>query len=253
MVDAIHIISVALGAAFLLGLIKERRGVAYAITLLAFAAVSAIAGQWVWALGWNGAAPVDIFTAGVEPPFAIALRMSLAEAVLILLINLTGLLSLIYLRDTMFKQGRRAMAVLLIFAMALGGMVLTRDLFNLFVFIELIVISTGGLILLSHDQRALGAGFKYLIVAQLISLLLLIGVIFAYHATGTLNIDDLSGMSATIACLASVGPGLGKVGPSQNYAFVPGVGKGLLSFCMIAGRLEIFALLAAFTPECWRR
>ena len=198
MVDAIHIISVALGAAFLLGLIKERRGVAYAITLLAFAAVSAIAGQWVWALGWNGAAPVDIFTAGVEPPFAIALRMSLAEAVLILLINLTGLLSLIYLRDTMFKQGRRAMAVLLIFAMALGGMVLTRDLFNLFVFIELIVISTGGLILLSHDQRALGAGFKYLIVAQLISLLLLIGVIFAYHATGTLNIDDLSGMSATL-------------------------------------------------------
>lgn len=68
-----------------------------------------------------------------------------------------------------------------------------------------------------------------------------------------LGMDLISGMSATIACLASVGPGLGKVGPSQNYAFVPGVGKGLLSFCMIAGRLEIFALLAAFTPECWRR
>jgi formate hydrogenlyase subunit 3/multisubunit Na+/H+ antiporter MnhD subunit len=198
MVDAIHIISVALAAAFLLGLIQDRRGLAYGIALLAFAAVSAIAGQWVWALGWNGVAPVEILTAGIEPPFAIALHMGIAEAALILLINLTGLLSLIYLRDTMFKQGRRAMAVLLIFAMALGGMVLTRDLFNLFVFIELIVISTGGLILLSHDKRALGAGFKYLIVAQLISLLLLIGIIFAYHATGTLNIDDMSTMTAAL-------------------------------------------------------
>ena len=68
-----------------------------------------------------------------------------------------------------------------------------------------------------------------------------------------LDMDLITAMSATIACLASIGPGLGKVGPSQNYAFVPGVGKGLLSFCMIAGRLEIFALLAAFTPECWQR
>ncbi len=34
---------------------------------------------------------------------------------------------------------------------------------------------------------------------------------------------------------------------------VPGLGKGVLCLCMIAGRLEIFALLAVFSPECWRR
>ncbi len=68
-----------------------------------------------------------------------------------------------------------------------------------------------------------------------------------------MGMDLDSGMSAAIACLSSIGPGLAKVGPSQNYGFIPWPGKLLLSFCMLAGRLEIFALFAVFTPECWRR
>jgi trk system potassium uptake protein TrkH len=70
------------------------------------------------------------------------------------------------------------------------------------------------------------------------------------HALG---LDLVTGMSATVACLSSIGPGLAGVGPSQNYDFIPAVGKLLLSLCMIAGRLEIFALFAVFTRECWRR
>lgn len=68
-----------------------------------------------------------------------------------------------------------------------------------------------------------------------------------------LGLDLTSAMSSVVACLSSVGPGLGQVGPTQTYEFVPAVGKAILVFCMIAGRLEIFALLAVFTPECWRR
>ncbi|MCP4995145.1 MAG: NADH-quinone oxidoreductase subunit F [Gammaproteobacteria bacterium] len=199
MVNAIFIIASALGAAFLLGLLRDEwRSTAYGVTLVTLTFTSWVAASWVWALGWGGAAPVEIFTAGSEPPFAINLRMSLSEAALALLVNLTGLLSAIYLKDTMFKQGRRAMAVLLIFIMALCGIILTRDLFNLFVFFELTVISTGGLILLSKDKRALGAGLKYLIASQLISILLLIGIIFSYHATGTLNIDGMAANSASL-------------------------------------------------------
>ncbi len=69
----------------------------------------------------------------------------------------------------------------------------------------------------------------------------------------TMGMDLMSGMSATVACLSSVGPGLASVGPSQNYAAVPGLGKALLCFCMIAGRLEIWVLLAVFHPETWRK
>ncbi len=68
-----------------------------------------------------------------------------------------------------------------------------------------------------------------------------------------LGFDLVSAMSGTVACLSSVGPGLGELGPSMNYGPVPGLGKGVLCLCMIAGRLEIFALFAVFTPECWRR
>lgn len=68
-----------------------------------------------------------------------------------------------------------------------------------------------------------------------------------------LGLDLVSAMSATIACLSSVGPGLGSVGPTRNFADVPGVGQLLLSICMIAGRLEVFVLLSAFTRELWRR
>ncbi|MEX1368438.1 MAG: TrkH family potassium uptake protein [Nannocystaceae bacterium] len=68
-----------------------------------------------------------------------------------------------------------------------------------------------------------------------------------------LGLDLLTSMSATVACLSSVGPGLADVGPAQNFGFVPGLGKGALCLCMIAGRLEIFALFAVFTRECWRK
>ncbi len=199
MVNAIFIIATGLGVAFLLGLLRDEwRTTAYGLTLAALAFMSWVAAAWVLALAWGGATTVEIFTAGTEPPFAINLRMGLSEAILTLLVNLASLLSALYLRDTMLKQGRRAMAVLLIFAMALCGIILTRDLFNLFVFFELTVISTGGLILLSRDKRALGAGFKYLIASQVISVLLLVGIIFSYHATGTLNIDGMASMSAQL-------------------------------------------------------
>jgi formate hydrogenlyase subunit 3/multisubunit Na+/H+ antiporter MnhD subunit len=199
MVSPLYIIAVGLGAAFLLGLLPEKwQRAAYGLTLLALALMGWIAGSWLWAFALQGAAPVEIFTAGTQPPFAINFRVGLAEASLALLMALTGLHAALYMRDTLFKQGRRAMAVLLIFVMATCGVIFTRDLFNLFVFMELVVISTGGLVLLSADRRALGAGLKYLIVSQLVSILMLVGMVFAYHATGTLNIDGMAAAQADL-------------------------------------------------------
>jgi formate hydrogenlyase subunit 3/multisubunit Na+/H+ antiporter MnhD subunit len=156
MVDAILIIAAGLGAAFLLGLLNERwRVAAYVLTLATLAFMTWVSASWLWAFAIEGADPVDIFTAGTPPPFAINLHIGLAESALLLLVNLSGLLSALYLRHTLMRLGRRAMAVLMIFVMALGGIILTRDIFNLFVFFELMVIATGGLILLSEDDRAL--------------------------------------------------------------------------------------------------
>ena len=199
MVSAIYILAVGLGVAFLLGLLRDEwRTGAYGVSLAALALMSLISASWVWVMAVGDGSPVDITTAGTLPPYAINLRMGLAEAALTLLINLTGLLSAVYLRDTLFKQGRPALAALLVFTMAASGIVLTRDLFNLFVFFELVAIATGGLVLLSRDNRALAAGFKYLVASQVITILLLVGIIFSYHATGTLNIDGMAEVSGLV-------------------------------------------------------
>ncbi len=193
MVSALFLIVAGLGGAFALGLLRETQvRSAYIATTLILAFMAAIAISWTVALAIGAATAVDITTAGTAPPFAINLRIGLTEAALLSVITVTGLLSAFAMRDALMQRGQRAMAVLLVLIMALGGLVMTRDVFNLFVFVELIVIASAGLVLLSEDGRAIAAGFKYLIVAQVISVLLLIGIIFTYHANGSLNIDDIA-------------------------------------------------------------
>lgn len=64
------------------------------------------------------------------------------------------------------------------------------------------------------------------------------------------GLDFESAFSAIGACINNLGPGLGEV--SQTYESVSPAGKGILSFAMILGRLEIFTLLVLFTPVFWR-
>ncbi len=66
------------------------------------------------------------------------------------------------------------------------------------------------------------------------------------------DIDNITALSSVAASLGNVGPGLGMVGPVENYYFIPAVGKGVLIFCMLAGRLELFTLMMLFTPAFWR-
>ena len=193
MVSALFLIVVGLGGAFALGLLRESQvRPAYLVTTLVLAVMAALALSWTVALAIGAATSVDITTAGTPPPFAINLRIGLVEAALLSVIASVGFLSALAMRDALIERGQRAMAVLLVLIMALSGLVMTRDVFNLFVFVELIVIASAGLVLLSADGRAIAAGFKYLIVAQVISVLLLIGIIFTYHANGSLNIDDIA-------------------------------------------------------------
>ncbi len=68
-----------------------------------------------------------------------------------------------------------------------------------------------------------------------------------------MGLDLVSAMGAVIACLGNIGPGIGSVGPAENYAHIPAAGKWLLSFYMLVGRLELFTVLILFTPAFWRK
>lgn len=67
------------------------------------------------------------------------------------------------------------------------------------------------------------------------------------------DFDIVSSTSAVASALGNVGPGLSAVGPTENFLAVPALGKYLLSFLMIVGRLEIFPVLLLFSRELWRR
>ena len=84
--------------------------------------------------------------------------------------------------------------------------------------------------------------FAYLFIFVLTAMLLSI--------TG---LDFLSAISGAATSISNVGPGLGEmIGPNGNFKSIPEVSKWILSFCMLLGRLELFAVLILFFPSFWR-
>ena len=97
------------------------------------------------------------------------------------------------------RQHASALSLYLIMVMGINGMVMTRDLFNLFIFIEITAIATYALIGMERTGSVLAAGFKYIIATSLASAFFLLGTIFLYYLTGTLNIDDMVAHRALIS------------------------------------------------------
>lgn len=84
---------------------------------------------------------------------------------------------------------------------------------------------------------------------------LLVYLILFSMGTFLLSIDGLdiqTAMGASATCLGNVGPGIGNVGPLDNFANIPVFSKYVLSFLMLCGRLELFTILILFTPFFWR-
>ena len=68
------------------------------------------------------------------------------------------------------------------------------------------------------------------------------------------GVNPISSMGAVATCMAGIGPGLGDVGgPATNFSMVPIMGKWILSFMMLIGRLEIFTVFILFAPSFWKR
>ena len=68
-----------------------------------------------------------------------------------------------------------------------------------------------------------------------------------------LGMDFISAIGAAATTLGNVGPGIGTVGPSLNFANVPTAGKWILSFLMLVGRLELFTILVIFSKSFWKK
>jgi trk system potassium uptake protein TrkH len=67
------------------------------------------------------------------------------------------------------------------------------------------------------------------------------------------GLDLIPALSAVIACINNMGPGLAEVGPASNYAGLNDFQTWVCSFTMLLGRLEVLSVLVIFTPSFWRR
>lgn len=192
MTEPILFITIPLIFSFLTGLmgrIAEKRSI-YCL-YLSFGLSSLLSLRWAYlffsASGYYGPVP----TSGVSVPFSIALQVGPEEAYTLLLINLLGLLGLgpvyRYIRD----NGRLSAIIYLLYFMALNGIVLTRDIFNYFVFIEISTMAVAGMLLFKRSGRLLQAGFSWLIASGFISIFLILGAVLVYFQTGVLDIDTL--------------------------------------------------------------
>ncbi|MBW2650026.1 MAG: TrkH family potassium uptake protein [Deltaproteobacteria bacterium] len=68
-----------------------------------------------------------------------------------------------------------------------------------------------------------------------------------------LGLDMMTAFSSVVATMGNVGPGFGAVNPSATYSEIPYLGKWVLSFCMLAGRLEIYTVIILLIPEFWKK
>jgi len=72
-------------------------------------------------------------------------------------------------------------------------------------------------------------------------------------AMAAMGVDVLTAIASVAATIGNIGPGLGTVGPTENYAHIPFLGKWILCLCMLLGRLEIYTVMILFLPTAWRR
>lgn len=79
--------------------------------------------------------------------------------------------------------------------------------------------------------------------------------LFAFSSVllASLGVDFITSFGAVAASIGNIGPGFGMVGPAENYAQIPLLGKWLLAFCMLLGRLEIYTVIILLVPEFWRK
>ena len=93
------------------------------------------------------------------------------------------------------------------------------------------------------------------ITFNIMAFMIIYFMIFAFGSIliSALGYDFNTSVGAVATCLGNIGPGFGKVGPMDNFAFISAPGKWVLSFLMLLGRLELFTVLILFTPYYWTK
>lgn len=153
-----------------------------------------------------------------KPPVGIALVLDGLTSFMLVTVNLVAFIISIYAINYMEKYTSKWKFYTLFLLMLAGmnGVIITGDIFNLFVFLEIASVASYALVAFGTERHELEAAFKYAVMSTVGSLFILIGIVFLYSYTSTLNMADMAVILAE--------KGVGNVGLMVSVLFIMGFG-----------------------------
>ena len=153
--------------------------------------ISVLLLQWTQTTGVPGS--IGVYLPGNwQVPFGLVLVVDRLSALMLVLTGIIGVSALLFAMARWDSAGSSFHALFQIQLMGLYGAFLTADLFNLFVFFEVLLAASYGLMLHGSGRARVSAGLHYISINLLASTLFLIGAALIYGVTGTLNMADLA-------------------------------------------------------------
>jgi multicomponent Na+:H+ antiporter subunit D len=133
-------------------------------------------------------------TGGWMPPIGIALVIDSLTSFMLVTVNFIAFAVAIYAREYMERYTSKDLFYTLFLLMLAGmnGVIVAGDLFNLFVFLEMAAVASYALVAFGTERFELEAAFKYAVMGTVGSLFILLGIVFLYSVTSTLNMADMS-------------------------------------------------------------
>jgi len=173
---------------------------------------------------------------GWPPPFGIVLVLDSLSKLILLTVNVVAFFALLYSVSYMkhYTAQPKFYALFLLMLAGMNGVVLTGDLFNLFVFLEVASIASYALVGFGVEHEELEAGFKYLILGSIASGMILVGIAIIYNLTGTVNMADAARFIVNMG---------------TNRALLFATGLFLFGFSLKAGLVPFHAWLPDAHPS----
>jgi len=191
MVNPVLLIVIPLAGAFVIPLFGFiSKNISKYISLIATLGMAVIVGSLIPKVINS---PIIVMIGGFKPPFGINLVVSPFSLFFAGIISLLGFLVSIY-AIKYINEGDidKYHLLFLLFITGATGVVLTGDIFNLFVFFEILCISSYALVAYNRDRDGVEAGIKYLIQGSVGASFILIGIALLYGSCGSLNMADIA-------------------------------------------------------------
>jgi multicomponent Na+:H+ antiporter subunit D len=184
-------VAIPLGSAFIISLLKNKKFADFWANVCTFSLLY-LSIYSVWLLKSTNTLVYKV--GGWIPPIGITLVLDYLTVFLLITVNLVAFFSTVYSVSYMGKYTSKDKfySLFLLMVAGMNGVIITGDVFNLFVFLEIASIASYALVAFGVESEELEASFKYMVLGGVASAFILLGIVFLYSYTSSLNMADIS-------------------------------------------------------------